>query len=61
MHYMLIMVAPSGTMTASVTLNYKAAEDVDLPPGWIAFVVKVESFQAKHSHGPVTHNLDRES
>lgn len=51
MHYMLIMVAPSGTMTASVTFNYMAAEEVYLPPGWSAFVVKAESLQVRSNDG----------
>lgn len=54
--YILIMVAPSGTMTASRTTNYMQAEEVDLPPGWMAFVIEPLSMQAKHNHGFETPN-----
>jgi hypothetical protein len=52
--YLLINVSPTGTMTAQVTYNYRAAEGVILSPGWSAFVVEVLSFQTTQSQPVVT-------
>jgi hypothetical protein len=47
---MLIIVSPTGTMTCQLTTNYMQAEEVQLDPGYMAFVVETKSFQASHSH-----------
>jgi hypothetical protein len=52
MKYVLITVAPSGTMTAKPTDNYMQAKAEVLDEGWSAFVVEVKSFQINRNPYP---------